>query len=419
MSKNAGSASTTANCFYDSTIFGAGTVTDSSTGLATAAMKARSTADALNGSGRTGSARVWYTALDTEDTLGYPCFDAPATLAASVKLPASPTEAKQASQSFAAVTPGVTTVLANPLLRSFGEADMSFTPANDSTVEVTAVTDVESGFSTFGTTNANAKVGAGTGTGDARVDLSVATASSNAPSTSLGSTVSTVDLYAAAAYNTASARYFLLDVADSGKRYEVQITVEPPASKTYQVDVPVDAQLFELEPDGTVKHADAAAESAMTNTGAAPVTGSIASVAPVAKDDEIVGDFDGNGTQDTVKITDVLAPAAESVTLADSNDSIARDEGGMVQLGLKGVSAGSLGSVYFVPGIGTAGTIPLSFQLAAATGTATPLTWRYFMDYTGTYVSESVDGGTFAYKVAYDLALSADDVSANAASTTP
>ena len=41
------------------------------------------------------------------------------------------------------------------------------------------------------------------------------------------------------------------------------------------------------------------------------------------------------------------------------------------------------------------------------------------MDYTGTYVSESVDGGTFAYKVAYDLALSADDVSANAASTTP
>ncbi|MFR1638793.1 MAG: hypothetical protein ACLSVD_06170 [Eggerthellaceae bacterium] len=50
-------------------------------------------------------------------------------------------------------------------------------------------------------------------------------------------------------------------------------------------------------------------------------------------------------------------------------------------------------------------------------GSPTQLAYRYFMDYTGTYVLQpGTTQGAFGYKVSYDIALSANDVDAKQAS---
>ena len=137
-------------------------------------------------------------------------------------------------------------------------------------------------------------------------------------------------------------------------------------------------------------------------------------------------------------MTDELAPAASSATLAPTGESVA--EAGNVQLGISakddaigdeaakatnigGMWTGDALPLYFEPGTsGAAGTVPLSFALPGAADPAVPtlLSYLFFMNYTGTYVSRSAEGGAFAYTVAYSLALSADDVeTATARKTTP
>ena len=195
----------------------------------------------------------------------------------------------------------------------------------------------------------------------------------------------------------------------SGKKcYSTTITVKPATRRTISADTKVDAELFELSPDGTVKSAEAKRSSKVQNQGAAPVAGSVTSIEPLVKDSVISGDFNGDSIPESVTITDELVPTAEGTTLLDSNESVSRAEGGMVKLGVKAkdtatgadadkkTNIGGLWTglptelpLYFVPGSdSTAGTVPLAFSLPGTTDADAPsvLSYLYFMDYTGTYV---------------------------------
>ena len=118
---------------------------------------------------------------------------------------------------------------------------------------------------------------------------------------------------------------------------------------------------------------------------------------------------------------------------------MSRDAGDMVKLGVMAKDAASgeeaakktnIGSLwtgsttlplYFAPGTGgAAGTVPLAFSLPGTEDVvADPriLSYLFFMEYTGTYVLPAgVTEGSFGYKMAYNLAISADDVDAATAS---
>ena len=287
---------------------------------------------------------------------------------------------------------------------------------------------IKDAYTTRGTTNAAAKIAlqlvnydAVAGTAGNPVPLAGNLAAGGALGAA-GDSFSGVSLNAAAAYNRADALSYATLLASGRNGYAVEISVDKRDSLTAQVDVPVDAETFTLEPDGTVQTSEAVDQSVVQNKGTAPVAGSISAVEALAEGSHQVG-YDANNDgvidgNDVFEVTDVLLPTADGTSpLADSNDPI---DGDLVRLGLK--DCAELDPLklplYYVPGVpGANGTIPLAFALPGTVGSPTQLAYRYFMDYTGTYVLQpGTTQGAFGYKVSYDIALSANDVDAEQAS---
>lgn len=307
-----------------------------------------------------------------------------------------------------------------------------------------SVSDVSDNFTTWGKWSAGDTIALSVGTADslggslvggAVLSNDEAVVKANVAAAAFAS-VDAVALDVAGAYNRADGLEYTLVLQDaSGKVYAVEVAVDSRDSLTMQADVKVAAESVELAPDGSVRIAEASASSGVQNKGAAPMTGALTSVEPVAAGELV--DADGDGTAET-EVTDELAPAASSPTLATTRGSVT--EAGNVQLGIMakddaagdeadkatnigGLWTGAALPLYFEPGAsGAAGTVPLSFALPGTANPTSPtlLSYLFFMNYTGTYVSSSAQGGAFAYKVSYDLALSADDVETTAArKTTP
>ncbi len=304
--------------------------------------------------------------------------------------------------------------------------------APDLAENASGVGSIKDAYTTRGTTNAAAMIALQLVDRDAvagAADNPAVLAGSLAAGDVLGAagdSFSGVSLNAAAAYDRADALTYTALLAAGRYGYAVEVSVDGRDRLTAQVDVPVDAETFELEPDGTVKTADAADKSIVQNKGIAPVAGGISAVEALPAGEHQVG-YDANGdgfvdADDLFTVTDVLLPTAGGASpLAPSSDPV---DGGLVRLGLKDCALldPSKLPLYFVPGAdGAGGTIPLTFALPGTVGSPTQLAYRYFMDYTGTYVPKpGTTQGAFGYKVSYDIALSADDVdAAQAGSATP
>ena len=393
---------------------------------------------------------VWTVASDNTVNSGYPVFGdlktdtAVATIDPDVTTMAGVASAELTSALGTSVSLGASSeVLAAPTWES------SDTAATEPTLR-SATTEVSDKFSSWGTTNADANVALSLGEWDT---TSMGLAGSPVVLTSglaAGDTLATTDasaagvaLNVAAAYGRADTLTYQVLLASGKKCYSTTITVKPATRRTISADTKVDAELFELSPDGTVKSAEAKRSSKVQNQGAAPVAGSVTSIEPLVKDSVISGDFNGDSIPESVTITDELVPTAEGTTLLDSNESVSRAEGGMVKLGVKAkdtatgadadkkTNIGGLWTglptelpLYFVPGSdSTAGTVPLAFSLPGTTDADAPsvLSYLYFMDYTGTYVLPAgATAGSFGYRMAYELSIPAGDVDAATASkTTP
>ncbi|WP_157140226.1 hypothetical protein [Hungatella hathewayi] len=364
------------------------------TGLSTDEMKSSGVAASLNtfnGTMKTGTDRVWYTSLDTEKTKGYPTFQAPKTVKVTFEPDTMGADGKETT------LPGYLRIL-NMKLRAIGLTDENFTPgrvpASDSEFQLVAegsIKGTDSGYSSYGYTNANKNVAVKAGT----VDLQpvVSTASLNNPVTSLG-TVDKVALNIAAAYTRSTQRNLLLEGASGNDRYEICIAIAGVTSKSLVVDLPVSvAMADELMPDGTEKTAYSV-DTAIQNSQNYPMEGKILKAVPISKTDKAT--------------YQALKPIAKTTNYGSGQIY----EAG-VRLGITNPKTGTgviSGDLYYNPDA-TGDTNPwMTCQLKAAGGT---LPYRYFLKYKADPYYDS-EHPNFGYTISYQFGIMADDYSAAA-----
>ena len=361
--------------------------------LTTTEMKANGVVNSLNtynGTLKTGTDRVWYTSLDTEKTKGYPTFQAPKTVKVTFEPDTMGADGKEVT------LPGYLRIL-NMKLRAIGLTDENFTPgvvpASDSEFQLVAegsIKGTDSGYSSYGYTNANKNVAVKAGT----VDLQpvVSTASLNNPVTSLG-TVDKVALNIAAAYTRGTQRNLLLEGASGNDRYEICIAIAGVTSKSLVVDLPVSVAMEdELMPDGTEKTAYSA-DTTIKNSQYYPMEGKILKAVPISKTDR-------TGYQ-------ALKPIAR-----DAGYGSGQIYNAGVKLGITNPKTGSgviSGNLYYNPD--TPDTNPwVKYQLKAAGGT---LPYRYLVKYKADPYYDS-EHPNFGYTISYQFGVMADDYSATA-----
>ena len=122
-----GDASAVRNSYYDSETSGTGD--PGADGLSSMEMKGQRIAASLNtldGVLRTGIARVWYTSLNSEETAGYPTFQAPTVVTVEF---AADTPVEGSSMTLKD-SDGNPVAIADMKLRSFGSVDSTFTPGS-------------------------------------------------------------------------------------------------------------------------------------------------------------------------------------------------------------------------------------------------------------------------------------------------
>ena len=340
---------------------------------------------------KTGTDRVWYTSLNMEKTKGYPTFQAPTTVKVTFAPDTMGADGKE-------VTLPDSLSIPDMKLRAIGLTDENFTPgrvpASDSEFQLVAegsIKGTDSGYSSYGYTNANKNVAVKAGT----VDLQpvVSTASLNNPVTSLG-TVDKVALNIAAAYTRSTQRNLLLEGASGNDRYEICIAIAGVTSKSLVVDLPLKvAMADELMPDGTEKTAYSV-DTAIQNRQNYPMEGKILKAVPISKTD--------------IATYQALKPIAKTTNYGSGQIY----EAG-VRLGITNPKTGTeviSGDLYYNPDA-TGDTNPwMTCQLKAAGGT---LPYRYFLKYKADPYYDS-EHPNFGYTISYQFGLMADDYSAAA-----
>ena len=386
------------NCYADTTLNSRNAVMEKKygsgvTSRTTAEMKTSEVAASLNtynGTLKTGTDRVWYTSLDTEKTKGYPTFQAPVT----VKVPFTPDT--MGADGKVETLPGSLSIPAMKL-RAIGLTDENFTPgrvpASDNEFQLVAegsIKGTNSGYSSYGYTNANKNVAVKAGA----VDLQpvVSAASLNNPVTSLG-TVDKVTLNIAAAYTRGTQRNLLLEGTSGNDRYEICIAIAGVTSKSLEVDLPLSvAMADELIPDGTEKTAYSV-DTAIQNSQNYPMEGKILKAVPISKTDR-------TGYQ-------ALKPIAR-----DAGYGSGQIYNAGVKLGITNPKTGTgviSGNLYYNPD--TPDTNPwMKYQLKAAGGT---LPYRYLVKYKADPYYDS-EHPNFGYTISYQFGVMADDYSAAA-----
>ena len=275
-------------------------------------------------------------------------------------------------------------------------------PANPAGATLSGAADVDANFSKWGTDTANKTIALVAG------NVSLAPSSATGESALLGTGLAGIDLHAAAAYTSDQEHKTSFVVSDANARYRVGVTVKPfEGSKTLDVTVPVEsASSFKLAPDGEVHEKESAAKAAgpsvLASNNALPLAGRVAKVEPLAAGTK--RELDGK------EVNAVLNPAAASIALAPTSDSIA-DDNPTTPDNVKLFAAASgtdatltplSAPLYYDP---KNGTVPLYFAVPGGTEAR----WKWGMDYTGTYLGQE---GVFGYAVGYEVGLSASDLAA-------
>ena len=362
------------------------------TSLATEEMKTSEVAASLNtynGTLKTGTDRVWYTSLDTEKTKGYPTFLAPTT----VKVPFTPDT--MGADGKVETLPGSFSIPAMKL-RAIGLTDENFTPgrvpAADNDFQLVtegSIKGTNSGYSSYGYTNANKNVAVKAGSVDLQPMAS--TASLHNPVTELG-TVDKVSLNIAAAYTRSTQRNLLLEGASGNDRYEICIAIAGAAAKTLSVTVPVRVPI-ELSPNGT-KQVSHSADMTLTNNNVYPIAGRILSLAPIEQDGYVA-----------------LKPVAKNDNYGSTKQI--SDSNGGVKLGIadtetpKGIvpSAG----IYYTPAKTGVAENWMSYRIKGKGA----LPYRYFIEYEAN--PYYWDTNTYGFTVKYQFGISEQDAPAAAA----
>ena len=412
------------NCYYDASKKTSANSAENSTGFTEAQMKSWNAAFALNGDkyvGSDGSGKPASTVWTTDDqgvNGGYPVYGNLAIDRLTVSLDPGAISLEPATTK---KTSGEFKDASNKAVALTGDVHLLKAPANpssgsgDAALLATTVGAVDEKFSTWGVDSASGTVALAAGTnalhGSSAVGAPWRTAD-NASRIATGG-LKGLDLHAAAAYLHNADRATSLVLMDDDRAYEVDVTVKAVSTKGLDVTVPVESgRSFDLTPNGKAHTgADAAVASqasTVKNNTAAPVAGRVDSVKALAKDTPLSG---------TDKVAVQLQSAGKSATLpSPSTTSIT--EPGMVKL-YAAASAGTGGltqltnDVWFVPSSGTAsaqGNVPLNFALPGylGTGTAPAASWKWKLDYAGTYLGEDEDA--FGFEYTYALGLPKDDV---------
>ena len=328
---------------------------------------------------RTGTGRVWYTSMLSEESRGYPTFVAPATVAVTVgqETPENGSEL---------ALPGNLSV-AGFMLRSFQAVDSTFTPGSTvaagngfTLIPYTEMAGASGGYHMFGYADANQKLGVKAG----QKDLYGQGASLNQPTTDMGA-VDKVTICRAAATTKPETRYLLLEGASGTSRYEIQITVPGITSRTLSVTMPLEVTMAQLTPDGT-DHTDYSVGVKITNKNAYPIDGKILSVTEKT----------GNGYAK-------LTPVKKSITLP--NTGWLTSAAGGVKLGLANQD-GSSGPLteekYYDKDAVADGAAWMEYRLKHGGS----LPYRYVMKYSGIHVSEE---SRFGYDISYWFGVSKDN----------
>ena len=391
------SLGTIENCFADTTLNSKNAVMEKKygsgvTSLTTEEMKTSEVAASLNtynGTLKTGTDRVWYTSLDTEKTKGYPTFLAPTT----VQVPFTPDT--MGADGKVETLPGNLSIPAMKL-RAIGLTDENFTPgrvpASDNDFQLVtegSIKGTNSGYSSYGYTNANKNVAVKAGSVDLQPVAS--SASLHNPVTSLG-TVDKVSLNIAAAYTRSTQRNLLLEGASGNDRYEICIAIAGAAAKTLSVTVPVRVPI-ELSPNGT-KQVSHSADMTLTNNNVYPIAGRILSLTPIEQDGYVA-----------------LKPVAKNDNYG-STKQISDSDGG-VKLGIadtetpKGIvpSAG----IYYTPAKPGVAENWMSYRIKGKGA----LPYRYFIEYEAN--PYYWDTNTYGFTVKYQFGISEQDAPAAAA----
>lgn len=361
------------NCYYDSSKNPGMAAQTGETGKTQQELQSFEMTRLLNGAGRKGANRVWYTAAASMPSGGFPCFTKPN----SGTLTVNATDSLPAAYGTATAAAGQ--------VRYFEEVTGTDLDAGSS-ITLTAKNTVTGGYNTWGAGEANQKLGFTLGT----VEL-----------TATGGTAAsgTLTLYNAAAYSNLTARYFLLGVGVSGGTavQEYLVTVPAPASKTVSVTLPVNSTI-ELTPG--VADKAYTADLYVQNNSAFPIAGGIASVTAAA----------GTGLKP-------LEPVAQSVSVTGASSPEGNVHLGVTDPATPGSPA--IGSLYYDPAAG-AKTIPFMFELGAnnavsGASTGGKIGFRYFMDY-GTVLNDTAS--SFRYDVVYRFSVAENTIAVGSAALT-
>ncbi len=399
-----GDASAVRNSYYDSETSGTGD--PGADGLSSMEMKGQRIAASLNtldGVLRTGIARVWYTSLNSEETAGYPTFQAPTVVTVEF---AADTPVEGSSMTLKD-SDGNPVAIADMKLRSFGSVDSTFTPGSMPDADAdfflapytgtTGVTGADSKYHKYGYINANKYLGFLAGT----TDLNGKTASLNAASLTvpvdvgLGN-VTSVSLGRAAAYTKPEDRYVLLEAASGSSRCEIQMVVKGVTGKMLSVTMPIKVTMEKLTPDGTdhtVSNGTAgySADLSIVNHNACPIQGRVLGV-EVTEDSRYAG----------------LHPVLPSYTL--SHTGLLTDAAGGVRLGIADVESASppvIGGPKYYDKDAAPGTSWMEYSLKYEGS----LSYRYVMEYSGMHFGPKTE---FQYKIDYWFGVPADDYESSA-----
>ncbi|MCH1942161.1 ZmpA/ZmpB/ZmpC family metallo-endopeptidase-related protein [Holdemania massiliensis] len=380
--------------YYDSTLapHSSGISAITNAGKTTIQMKSRSVTDLLNDD-RKGDNRVWFTSLDSEETQGYPTFVAPKVKQGTMNLVRDGLVVAGEVNGF--VMDG--SIHGGKFQYIVQAADNTFSTAVETPeMELQAgsiVLDADTKFS-LGTENANKKMLIKLGSEGA---MGNAIAFDTPRNTTLvnrsGDVSAAIRIDVPRAYSKTTPLYFIVNFTDSQnqQRYEYQITVNPAASRTLDVTLPVAASM-ELNPG--VKDTAESQELFVQNNSGFPINVSISSITPQADKD--------------VKLT----PVAQSVNVVKDN---AQDQNVHLWLTNSGIANSGLSStikLYYDP---AKTRIPLSLRLGAnskaetadAASTGAQLKFKYGMDYG--VVNLLGSDKTFGYDVLWDFSMSAED----------
>ena len=343
-----------------------------------AEMKSQSVTNGLNVPGgteaeRTGASRVWYTSLSDEETGGYPTFTAPKLLTVELD------PAETISGSTASLTAESGVLPDNCLFR-----DIHFenTGTTGYALNLTAKSELERNFNTYGLTNALGSLTLMAGS----VDLAgIKDKASLTDPVQPVAKFSSITLYNAAAYLDTSDRMVLLDLSSGTTRYEVRIKIRKVKSKTLSLTFSVNPTI-DLKP-GMHRESEANQDVKVTNGNAYPVAGSITAVTNMT---------DGGKSE--------LHPIAPNLSIYEEKQL---DEAG-VKLGITGArdtpeTVIGAKKYYFNPEAGESGLPWIHYEL----GSGTSFSYRYFMEYSPLYAGEEK---TFGYNITYTSSISPDDI---------